>query len=96
MWPAAQLLADHLAAKPHIILGCPCALELGSGLGFPGLIAAQARHVMHFVAALLVYLLLLLLCCSVCSYRKGAREPSVPSARREHATLLMPFLLQAH
>ena len=54
MWPAAQLLADHLAAKPHIMSGCPCALELGSGLGFPGLVVAQVRHVMHFVAALLV------------------------------------------
>ncbi len=42
MWPAAQLLADHLAANTHILAGCACALELGSGLGFPGLIAAQA------------------------------------------------------
>ena len=42
MWPAAQLLADHLAANTHILAGCACALELGSGLGFPGLVAAQA------------------------------------------------------
>ena len=42
MWPAAQLLADYLAANTHIMAGCPCALELGSGLGFPGIIAAQA------------------------------------------------------
>ena len=42
MWPAAQLLADYLAANTHIMSGCPCALEFGSGLGFPGIIAAQA------------------------------------------------------
>ncbi|CAL5220955.1 g3059 [Coccomyxa viridis] len=41
MWPAAQLLADYLTANMHIMAGCPCALELGSGLGFPGLVAAQ-------------------------------------------------------
>ena len=49
MWPAAQLLADYLAANAHIMASCPCALELGSGLGFPGLVAAQVW--------------LLLLCC---------------------------------
>ena len=42
MWPAAQLLADYLAANTHIMAGCVCALELGSGLGFPGILAAQA------------------------------------------------------
>lgn len=42
MWPAAQLLADYLAANTHIMTGCPCALELGSGLGFPGILAGQA------------------------------------------------------
>ena len=43
MWPAAQLLADHLAANPAVMQGCRCALELGSGLGFPGILAAKVR-----------------------------------------------------
>ena len=43
MWPAAQLLADYLAANPAIMQGCRCAVELGSGLGFPGLLAAKVR-----------------------------------------------------
>ena len=42
MWPAAQLLADYLASNTSIMAGCPGALELGSGLGFPGILAAQA------------------------------------------------------
>ncbi|CAL8471924.1 g11466 [Coccomyxa elongata] len=41
MWPAAQLLAEYLAANPSIMTGCQCALELGSGLGLPGLLCAQ-------------------------------------------------------
>lgn len=44
MWPAAQLLADYLAANPSVMTGCRCALELGSGLGLPGLLCAKVRH----------------------------------------------------
>ena len=41
LWPAATLLANYIAAKPSILTGRCCALELGAGLGLVGLLAAQ-------------------------------------------------------
>lgn len=41
MWPAAQMLADFLAANVECLQGCSCACELGAGLGLVGLFAAQ-------------------------------------------------------
>lgn len=43
MWPAAQLLADYLASHTMLMSGCKCALELGSGLGLPGILCAQVQ-----------------------------------------------------
>lgn len=41
MWPAAQLLAEYLAAHTSVMTACSCALELGSGLGLPGILCAK-------------------------------------------------------
>ena len=42
LWPAATLLAEYLEAHAQQWLtGCPCAVELGSGLGMAGLLASQ-------------------------------------------------------
>ena len=45
VWPAAIALCRHLAARPDLLAG-KSVLELGAGLGLPGLLAAQwAREV---------------------------------------------------
>ena len=41
IWPAAQMLADYLAAHQNVLAGCTCTCELGAGLGLAGLFAAQ-------------------------------------------------------
>lgn len=42
LWPAAELLAAHLAANPRWAEGRSCALELGAGLGLVGCVAARS------------------------------------------------------
>ena len=46
LWPAAALLAEYLEAHAQQWLtGCPCAVELGSGLGMAGLLASKFCNV---------------------------------------------------
>lgn len=42
IWPAAQMLADYLADHKDTLASCKHACELGAGLGFVGIFAAQA------------------------------------------------------
>lgn len=41
LWPAAQMLANHLAQNEHLMSSRSSAVELGSGIGLVGMLASR-------------------------------------------------------